>query len=110
MAIPVSRTLFGIIPLYSLLIVIGAALAIWLASREEKRAELSLANTVSERVEDPQRLFDRFYRADESRSRETGGTGIGLSAAQAIVQLHKGSISAACEDGTIIFTVRLPLS
>lgn len=40
MAIPVSRTLFGIIPLYSLLIVIGAALAIWLASREEKRAGL----------------------------------------------------------------------
>ena len=77
-------------------------------SREEKRAELSLANTVSERVEDPQRLFDRFYRADSSRSRETGGNGIGLSAARAIVQAHKGTIRAAYEGEQIVFTVSLP--
>lgn len=78
-------------------------------SREDKTV-LRVSNSVAQPIEEPERLFDRFYRADESRSRETGGYGIGLSAAQAIVQLHKGDIRAACRDGSITFTVRLPLA
>ena len=53
-------------------------------------------------------LFDRFYRTDESRNSETGGFGIGLSVALAIVQAHKGKITARSEDGASIqFTVTL---
>lgn len=50
------------------------------------------------------KLFDRFYRADDSRSRETGGFGIGLSIAKAVVATHKGKIYAECEnDHSITF-------
>lgn len=57
------------------------------------------------------RLFDRFYRADSSRSRETGGFGIGLSVAKAIAERHKGKIRAANFGTTgITFKVTLPLN
>lgn len=44
-------------------------------------------------------LFERFYRMDSSRNSETGGSGIGLSVAKAIVTSHKGKITAVSEDG-----------
>lgn len=54
------------------------------------------------------RLFDRFYRPDEARTRENGGHGIGLSIAKAIVTAHKGKISAHNEsDGIVAFVVEL---
>lgn len=48
---------------------------------------------------DVSRLFDRFYRPDDSRSKDTGGTGVGLAIARAVAEAHGGTITAACPDG-----------
>lgn len=55
------------------------------------------------------RIFDRFYRADDSRTHKTSGTGLGLSIVQQVVKLHKGEIEVTStnENGTM-FTVTLP--
>lgn len=52
-------------------------------------------------------MFDRFYRGDESRSSEKPGYGIGLSIAKAIVEAHKGKITADASDGRVKMTVTL---
>ena len=54
-------------------------------------------------------LFDKFYRADKSRSSDTGGTGLGLAIAKEIVVLHGGTISAASKNHVVTFTISLPL-
>ena len=54
------------------------------------------------------RLYDRFYRDDAARTQGSGGYGIGLSAAQAIVRAWKGTLSAHREgEDTMVFTARL---
>lgn len=55
------------------------------------------------------RIFERFYRTDQSRSRKTGGAGIGLSIAKAIVQAHGGRLTVRSAPGQgSCFTVLLP--
>lgn len=58
---------------------------------------------------DVTRIFERFYRADRSRSRDPGGTGLGLSIVRHLVGLHGGTIKAGNrDDGGAVFTMRLP--
>ena len=71
-------------------------------------AELIVSNAVDELPEgDLDRLFDRFYRADVSRSSKTGGSGVGLSVVRAIAEAHGGSATVSGHDHQITFTVRL---
>lgn len=62
-------------------------------SGNDKNIALSIANTC-EPIDHPEKLFDRFYRGDSARTQKNGGYGIGLSVAQAIAELHKGTITA----------------
>lgn len=71
-------------------------------------AELVVSNAVDELPEgDLDRLFDRFYRADVSRSSKTGGSGVGLSVVRAIAEAHGGSATVFGHDRQITFTVLL---
>jgi len=57
------------------------------------------------------RVFERFFRADSSRTRASGGSGLGLSIVSALVAAHNGTVAVAeTPGGGATFTVRLPLS
>ena len=57
------------------------------------------------------RLFERFYRVDESRSRDVGGTGLGLAIVKHIIKMHSGLIEIqSTENIGTTFTIKLPLS
>ena len=68
-------------------------------SSKGKRVTLSIFNTADlDENADFDRLFDRFYRTDSSRSSKTGGHGIGLSIAKQITQIYDGTIRAVPEN------------
>jgi two-component system sensor histidine kinase BaeS len=59
--------------------------------------------------EDLPHVFDRFWRAEKSRSRRTGGSGLGLAIVRDLIAAHGGTVAAASEPGTgSVFTLRLP--
>ncbi len=56
-----------------------------------------------------EKIFEKFYRVEASRSTQTGGTGLGLAIAQNIAELHGGTISAKSDLSGTVFCVTLPL-
>jgi signal transduction histidine kinase len=82
------------------------------AQRHNGSVEVRVADTgVGIPPEHLPRLFERFYRADPARSREDGGTGIGLAIARSVVEAHGGHIRAESELGKgSVFTFDLPVA
>ena len=79
---------------------------------ERNKAKLVINNT-SEGIKNEhlEKIFERFYRIDDSRDRDTGGYGLGLSIAKSISEEHKGKIYAESILGKdVSFIVELPLS
>jgi two-component system, OmpR family, sensor histidine kinase ArlS len=59
---------------------------------------------------DQERIFDRFYRVDKARNRDTGGTGLGLAIAKSIADAHNGELSVKSElNKGSTFIVKMPL-
>lgn len=77
------------------------------AHKKNKKIEILVSNTCNEKIENINRLFDRFYRNDISHSNKISGSGIGLSIAKATVNAMNGEISVKeCED-KLNFIIRL---
>lgn len=91
----------------------------------EPNSQVGLGSSVTNRVaeiavtdsgigispENQKRVFERFYRADPSRSRETGGTGLGLSIVKHVAKIHRGEVKVFSQVGVgSTFTLRLPLA
>ncbi|MCD8090462.1 MAG: HAMP domain-containing histidine kinase [Clostridiales bacterium] len=78
---------------------------------DHQNAFISVADTgigISE--EEQPKIFNRFYRTDKTRDRETGGTGLGLSITHSTVLLHNGNIKVISKEGSgATFIVRLPI-
>ena len=55
------------------------------------------------------KIFDKFYRVESSRSLKTGGTGLGLAIAKNIVNLHDGNIWASSDESGTRFQIELPM-
>ena len=85
-------------------------ICVQLVEREGK-AEFTIRDTgVGITADDQLHVFERFYKGDKSRERARGGSGLGLSIAQKIVEMHKGTIAVESQPGEgATFTVSLPV-
>jgi signal transduction histidine kinase len=88
----------------------GGTLAVRV-SKSGGMAQISVADTgIGISAEDAKKIFEKFYRVDDGRSRKQGGLGIGLAMVREIVEIHGGRISVMSAPGEgSIFTLQLPL-
>jgi two-component system phosphate regulon sensor histidine kinase PhoR len=79
--------------------------------RRPERIEVSIADTgIGIAHEDQPHIFERFYKADKARRHSEGGSGLGLSIARKVVEMHRGSIAVRSDPGAgATFLVELPL-
>jgi signal transduction histidine kinase len=78
---------------------------------DHQHAFISVTDTgIGIAEEDQVKVFDRFYRVDKTRDRETGGTGLGLAITYATLRLHNGTIRLiSSENEGSTFVIRIPL-
>lgn len=87
----------------------GGTIEIVLTEQVDKIEVTIKDNGVGISTEEIDRIFDRFYRADNSRTQEIGGTGLGLSIVQQVITLHNGTVEVSSETGKgTLFKVTLP--
>jgi two-component system OmpR family sensor kinase len=83
-----------------------------LVAKVDKNLRVSVIDR-GEGIPEPlqEKVFDRFYRADNSRNRQTGGSGLGLAIARSIVNAHGGKIwSESTPGGGATFCFEIPIS
>jgi signal transduction histidine kinase len=88
----------------------GGEISVRTFRRDDGRAVFSIKDSgIGIAKEDLPNIFDYLYRADESRTRDSGGNGIGLSVVKTIVEAHKGTIEVESAPGRgSVFTVAIP--
>ncbi|MEF2247379.1 sensor histidine kinase [Paenibacillus sp. IITD108] len=89
----------------------GGMIEIGMSSNAKEALIYCSDNGIGISEQDIPLIFNRFYRTDKSRSRDSGGLGVGLSIAKALVEAHGGTISVESELGKgSTFNIRLPLT
>jgi heavy metal sensor kinase len=83
----------------------------WTERKQARFVKIIVSDTgIGIAKEDRERIFDRFFRVDKARSREQGGSGLGLSICKWIVEAHQGEIKVESEVGKgSSFIIKLPL-
>ena len=89
----------------------GGIITVKASEKDDRHIEISISdNGIGIPKEDLERIFERFYRVEKSRTSETGGTGLGLAIAREIITAHDGeiTISSELDHGTTV-TIILPI-
>lgn len=89
----------------------GHAVSVLLSSIDTAHVSLTVQNAGAEiPAEHLLKIFDRFYRVDPSRQRQSEGGGLGLAIVKSIIEVHGGKVEASSGGGLTTFIVVLPLS
>ena len=89
----------------------GASVEVRVSTSEEEMAIVVQDHGIGIPSSELERIFERFYRVDKARSRETGGSGLGLSIARHVARNHGGDVTVVSREGEgSTFTLLLPLN
>jgi signal transduction histidine kinase len=79
------------------------------AEKKESALKISVYNTGSHiQIEDLEKIWDVYYKADKARSRKYGGHGLGLAIVKSMIQLHLGITSVENVDDGVVFYLQIP--